>query len=182
MRMRKSRGRDMVDTDNIQVLPQKPPSKRIKIQVKRKQSNTSLIPKDRPVSVIDGPRSKDPVQIDRQTKVELDLNEQSARPSNSNLRTFSIFSRGIGGPTLSSETQTSSPKSKRENSRKPGRKVKVTPPPSNNYKITDLFKPRPKMNANSDRPNEPEVKVREEEERNASSVLDKSAVTRPIGL
>ena len=179
-RARKSRGRDMGDTDNIQVLPQKPPSKRIKIQVKRKQSNTSLIPKDRPVSVIDGPRSKDPVQIDRQTKVELDLNEQSARPSNSNLRTFSIFSRGIGGPTLSSETQTSSPKSKREFSRKPGRKIKVTPPPVNNYKITDLFKP--KMNANSDRPNEPGVKVGGEEERDASSVLDKSAVTRPIGL
>ena len=48
-RARKSRGRDMGDTDNIQVLPQKPPSKRIKIQVKRNQSNTSLIPKDRPV-------------------------------------------------------------------------------------------------------------------------------------
>ena len=127
-RTRKSRGRDMGDTDNIQVLPQKPLSKRIKIQVKRKQSNTSLIPKDRPVSVSNGPRSKDPVQIDRQTKVELDPNEQSARPSNSNLRTFSIFSRGIGGPTLSSETHTSSPKSKREYSRKPGRKIKVTPP------------------------------------------------------
>ena len=38
------------------------------------------------------------------------------------------------------------------------------------------------MNANSDRPNEPGVKVGEEEERNASSVLDESAVTRPIGL
>ena len=123
------------------------------------------------------------MKIAGQTKVELDLNEQNAsKPSNSNLKTFSIFARGIGGPTLSSETKTSSPKSKRENSRKPGRKVKVTPPPSNNYKITDLFKPRPKMNANSDRPNEPEVKVGEEEERNASSVLDESAVTRPIGL
>ena len=38
------------------------------------------------------------------------------------------------------------------------------------------------MNANSDRPNEPGVKVGGEEERDASSVLDESAVTRPIGL
>ena len=38
------------------------------------------------------------------------------------------------------------------------------------------------MNANSDTPNEPGVEVGEEEERDASSVLDKPAVTRPIGL
>ena len=100
----------------------------------------------------------------------------ASAPSNSNLRHFSIFSKNVGGPTLSSETKISS--HKRENNRKPGRKVR--PPPANNYKITDLFKP--KMNANSDRPNEPGVGVGEEEERVASSVLDESAVTRPIGL
>ena len=69
--------------------------------------------------------------------------------------------------------------------RKPGRqrKVKFTPPPVNNYKITDLFKPKPRIIENSDRPNEPGVEEGRSEERDASSVLDESAaVTRPIGL
>ena len=165
------------DNDNTQVPPQKPPAKRIRVQAKRTHKTTSLIPGNRPVSVNVGPRSKSSVQIAEQTKVELDHNEpEASTPSNSNLRHFSIFSKNVGGPTLSSETKISS--HKRENNRKPGRKVR--PPPANNYKITDHFKP--KTNANSDRPNEPGVGVGEEEERAASSVLDESAVTRPIGL
>ena len=152
---------------------------RVRVQAKRTHKTTSLIPGNRPVSVNVGPRSKSSVQIAEQTKVELDHNVPVASaPSNSNLKHFSIFSKCVGGPSLSSETKTSS--HKRENSRKPGRKLKAGPPPANNYKITDLFKP--KNNANSDRPNEPGVGVGEEEERVASSVLDESAVTRPIGL
>ena len=39
-----------------------------------------------------------------------------------------------------------------------------------------MKKPKPKLN--SDRPNEPGVEAEEEEKRDASSVLDESAVTR----
>ena len=95
---------------------------------------------------------------------------------------FSIFSKN-GGRNLLSETETSS--HKRENARKPGRqrKAQTTPPPLNNYRITDLFKPKPRTNANSNRPNEPGVEEGKSEKRDASSVLDESAaVTRPIGL
>ena len=93
---------------------------------------------------------------------------------------FSIFSN-IGGKNLSSEAATSG--HKRETFRKPGRqrKVLITPPPRNNYKITDLFKTKAKDN--SDRPNEPQVEEGRSVEIEASSVLDEpAAVTRPIGL
>ena len=79
------------------------------------------------------------------------------------------------------EAETSS---HRKGNRKPWRqkKVKITPPPNNNYKISDLFKPEPRLITNSDRPNEPGVEEGRGEERGASSVLDESAaVTRPIG-
>ena len=131
-----------------------------------------------------GPRSKEKVQLDGQTGIELDhIEHNSSKPSDSNLRTFSIFTNnGLGGRNLSSEADTSS--QKREN-RKPGRqkRVKVTPPPRNNYRITDLFKSKPKTITNSDRPNEPGVEEGRSEEIDTSSVLDEpAAVTRPIGL
>ena len=180
-RAKKSRGRDKGDHDNIQVPHQKPPSKRIRFQAKRTKVHLESIPKDSLVSEKVGPRSISKEQIAGQNKNELDHNESQASSSDSNLKTFSIFSnKGIGGKHLSSEAATSC--HKRE-IRKPGRqrKVKITPPPRNNYKITDLFKPR--ANANSDRPNEPQAEVGRSEERETSSVLDESAaVTRPIGL
>ena len=182
-RARKGRGRDKGGNDNIQMPPQDPPSKRMKVQAKRTQPHTKLIPKDRPELEKVGPRSKEEVQLARQTGIELDHSETKAsKPSDSNLRTYSIFcKKGIGGKNLSSEAEVSS---QNREYRKPGRqrKVKVTPPPINNYKITDLFKPKPRIIENSNRPNEPEVEEGRSEERDASSVLDKSAVTRPIGL
>ena len=182
-RARKSRGRDKGGND-IQVPPQNPPSKRFKVQaIRRTQSHTKFIPKDRTGLEKVGPRSNDRVQLARQTSTELDHSEtKTTTPSDSNLRTFSIFSKnGIGGKNLSSEAGTSS----QREYRKPGRqrKLKVTPPPINNYKITDLFKPNPRRNDNSDRPNEPGVEEVRSEDREDSSVLDEpAAVTRPIGL
>ena len=146
--------------------------------------STSLILKDREVKVNDGPRSIDPVKLERQNSVELDHNEQNARnPSNSNLNLFPIFSKN-GERNLSSEAQNSNHKAKRENSRKPGRirDLKVCPPPRNNFKITDMFKPNPKLKSDSERPNEPVAIVDRSEETEISSVLDKSAVTRPKGF
>mgnify|MGYP007015519347 CR=1 FL=1 len=103
------------------------------------------------------PRINDRVQLARQTSTELDHSENKATtPSDSNLRMFSIFlNNGTGGKNLSSEAGTSS----QREFRKPGRqrKVKFTLPPINNYKITDHFKPKPRINDNSDRPNEPGV-------------------------
>ena len=177
-RTKKSRGRG--GTVNTQIPPQNPPSKRARVQAKRTQSHKKpIIPKDRPDQVKVGPRSNDRVQLAGQTTAELDHRvPQSSTSSDSNLKMFSIFSN-IGGKNLSSEAVTSS--RKKETTRKPGRKVKVTPPPRDNYKITDLFKPRAKDN--SDRPNEPQAEVGRSVERETSSVLDEpAAVTRPIGL
>ena len=180
-RTRKSRGRG--ENDNIQSTPQNPPSKRVKIQAKRTQSHTKFIPKERLELANVGPRSKGTVQLARQNSMELDHSEHnSCTSSDSNLKMFSIFSNN-GRRNLLSETETSS--HKRENARKPGRqrKAQITPPPLNNYRITDLFKPKPRTNANSNRPNEPGVEEGKSEKRDASSVLDESAaVTRPIGL
>ena len=120
----------------------------------------------------------------RQNSVELDHNEQNARnPSNSNLNLFPIFSKN-GERNLSSEAQSSNHKGKRENFRKPGRKreIKSCPPPRNNFKITDMFKPNPKLKSDSERPNEPVAIVDRSEETEISSVLDESAVTRPRGF
>ena len=179
-RARKSRGRDKGGND-IQVPPQNPPSKRFKVQARRTQSHTKFIPKDRTGLEKVGPGSNDTVQLARQTSTELDHSEiKATTPSDSNLRMFSIFSKnGIGGKNLSSEAGTSS----QREFRKPGRKSKVTPPPINNYKFTDIFKPNPRRNDNSDRPNEPVVEDVRSEEKEDSSVLDEpAAVTRPIGL
>ena len=143
---------------------------------------------DREVKVNDAPRSSDLLQLAEQNTVELDHNEQNASNlTNLNLKLFPIFSNnGIGEHNLSSEAQNPSQQSKREkeNFRKPGRnrKVKVCPPPRNNFKITDLFKPNPKLNSNSEGPNEPVVVVIRSEETDTSSVLDESAVTRPRGF
>ena len=181
-RSRKNRGRDKGENDNTQVPLTNPPSKRTKYQAKRTKKNTSLIPKDREVN--DGPRIIDPVKLERQNSVELDHNEQKAKNQlNSNLNLFSIFSRN-GEHNLLSEAQNSAHKSKRENFRKPGRKreIKSCPPPRNNFKITDMFKPNPKLKSDSERPNEPVAIVDRSEETEISSVLDKSAVTRPKGF
>ena len=77
-RSRKNRGRDKKENDNTQVPLTNPPSKRTKFQAKRTKLTTSLIPKDREVKVNDGPRSIDPVKLERQNSVELDHNEQNA--------------------------------------------------------------------------------------------------------
>ena len=96
-----------------------------------------------------------------------------------NLNLFPIFqTNNVGASNLSSEATSSGLKNKREIARKPGKKVKSCPPPVNNYKITDHFKPKAN---NSNRPNEPGDVVVRKEERETSSVLDES-VTRPIGL
>ena len=182
-RSRKQRGRDR-DNDNPQVPQHNPPSKRTKIQLKRTKLSTSLIPKNREVVDKVGQRSTQPVQLERQNSVELDHNEQNARnPSNSNFNLFPIFSKN-GERNLSSEAQNSNHKGKRENFRKPGRirEIKVCPPPRNNFKITDMFKPNPKMKTDSERPNEPVAIVDRSEETEISSVLDESEVTRPKGL
>ena len=116
--------------------------------------------------------------------LRINHNEQKTKNQlNSNLNLFSIFSRN-GEHNLSSEAQNSAHKSKRENFRKPGRKreIKSCPPPRNNFKITDMFKPNPKLKSDSERPNEPVAIVDRSEETEISSVLDESAVTRPRGF
>ena len=72
------------------------------------------------------------------------------------------WEESIDNEIASSEATPSRLRNKREIYRKlSGKKVKSCPPPVNNYKITDHFKPKAN---NSNRPNEPgDVVVRKEE-------------------
>ena len=159
-----------------------PPSKRRKCQAKRNKIYTSnLTPNPDRSDSRKGTESFDQKQIAEQTQVELDQNEHKAsKPSNLNLNVFPIFqTNSVGASNLSSEATPSGLRNKREIYRKPsGKKVKSCPPPINNYRITDHFKPKAN---NSNRPNEPGDVVVRKEERETSSVLDES-VTRPNGL
>ena len=181
-RKKKSRGRDRGCNDNIHLPQSNPPPKRRKYQAKRNKIYTSsIIPNpDRSDSNKEGTESFEQKQIAEQAQVELDQNEHKATTSsNLNLNLFPIFqTNNVGASNLSSEATSSGLRTKREIARKPGRKIKSCPPPVNNYKITDHFKPKA---SNSKGPNEPGVMVVRKEETETSSVLDKS-VTRPNGL
>ena len=158
-----------------------PPSKRRKYQAKRNKIYTSsLIPNpDRSNPTKEGTDSFGQNQIAMQTQIELDHNEHTAsKPSNLNLNLFPIFQASVGASNLSSEATASGHRHKREIARKPRKIAKSCPPPVNNSKITDHFRPQI---GHSNRPNEPGLVVEKKEETETSSVLDES-VTRPIGL
>ena len=170
-RKKKTRGRDRGGNDNTQLPQTNPPSKRRKCQAKRNKIYTSNpIPNpDRSGLTREGTESFDKEKIAEQTQDELDHNEHKAsESSNLNLNLYPIFSSiSVGASNLSSEAISSGLRNKREIARKPGKKVKSCPPPVNNYKITDHFKPKAN---NSKGPNEPGVVVLKKEEIETSSV------------